>query len=76
MNESTTPRCDRCGGSTTFAGRISLPSTIIYGCEARGNQVWIGAGGQQQQQPQPQRDANENDDARRQQSGFRGDRDK
>jgi hypothetical protein len=65
MAESDTPFCDRCGKPTTFAGRISLPSTIIYGCEACGRQMWIARSGsetdlmQQQQQQQQQTDTDE-----------------
>jgi hypothetical protein len=60
MNESDTPLCERCGTATTFAGRVSLPPHIIYGCQNCGKQMWVQVERRTGQQQQPQTDTDEN----------------
>jgi hypothetical protein len=64
MDESDTPLCDRCGTATTFAGRVSLPPHIVYGCQNCGKQMLVQVErrtGQQQQQPQTDTEENHGD---------------
>jgi hypothetical protein len=87
MEAENPPRCVSCSESMVFSGRISLPPEIIYRCEQCASEIWVAnrpsASGhsqqpqaQQQQQPQPKSEAahsaDENDDARRLQTGLRG----
>ena len=66
LEQTDSPRCERCAGTTQYAGRISLPAMTIYRCDACGNDMWMQSNphlssrapaelpqAQQQQQPQP-----------------------
>jgi tRNA(Ile2) C34 agmatinyltransferase TiaS len=44
MSSDDNPICDRCGGATVYAGRISLPAQQIYDCQACGRQMWVAIG--------------------------------
>lgn len=43
MDFADPPKCDRCAGATTFAGRISLPPKMIYRCGACDHEMWLSS---------------------------------
>jgi len=47
------PFCKRCGGPTHYAGNVTAPNQMIYGCDKCGHQTWVRVDrAQLQQQPQ------------------------
>jgi hypothetical protein len=53
MAIADSPNCERCTGSTTFVGRISLPAQMIYRCDACAHEMWLISSPAAHHQPPP-----------------------
>lgn len=53
MAIADTPHCERCAGSTTFVGWISLPAQMIYRCDACAHEMWLISSPAAHHQPPP-----------------------